>query len=173
MNEASSDNLWLPTNVRARTDIAVFTALNRGYKMKYLSMLISFTKHLFLLLILLAVARVYGQDIAPPISESAHANAPSLTIESEACPSDFYQVAIPAGGKLCQIFATDLPASMVFYVPENMHTVVDFYQSAGQLGAAQEVNQRFVMRSSDTHTTVIVSADGAGSQVDVLVKQHP
>jgi hypothetical protein len=80
-------------------------------------------------------------------------------------------VPIPESGKLCQIFAADFPASMVLHVPQAPNTIVQFYQDTQLFGEAQVIKERFMMQSEDKNTTVIVSADGEGSQVDILVKR--
>lgn len=134
--------------------------------MKYIPMLIEFTKHLLLLLLLIAAAKLFAQES----SIAAHTDSYQ---ETQTCPTDFFQVDIPEGGKLCQIFATDLPASMVFFVPQPVQSVVNFYQNNAQFKPAQESLQRFIIRSNDNNITVIVSEDGSGTQVDILVKQDP
>lgn len=143
-------------------------------------MLFKQTKNLLLLLVCFLSIAATAQN-SPLDEENTMAVETSDVTEesnvtafnSQACPTEFFQVPIPVGGKLCQIFATDLPASMVLYVPQTPQSVVDFYQNNDQFQTANASKQRYLIQSKDNNITVIVSADGAGSQVDILVKQDP
>ena len=96
----------------------------------------------------------------------------SSSIDAEACPESFYHINLPTGGKLCQVFAADFPASMIFFVPLPPQNVVEFYQNQGELfSSSKQVKDRFMMQSEDKNTTLIISTDGDGAQVDVLVKK--
>ncbi len=90
---------------------------------------------------------------------------------SQACPDAFYNVKLPNNGKLCQIFAADLPASMIFFVPQAPNEVITFYQQdSAQFSAIKQVKDRFILQSPDKNTTLIISTDRQGTQVDILVK---
>lgn len=94
----------------------------------------------------------------------------SNIIETQTCPTDFYAIKLPNNGKLCQVFATELPASMIFFVPQPPSEVVAFYQQdVSAFSTKKQVKQRYVLQSSDKNTTLIISNDGKGTQVDVLV----
>jgi hypothetical protein len=87
------------------------------------------------------------------------------------CPSNFYDVKLPTNGKLCQVFATDLPASMIFFVPQLPEEVIAFYeQDTATFSTTRQVKDRVLLQSEDKNTTLIISTDGSGTQVDVLVK---
>lgn len=124
------------------------------------------------IILLLGSASAASQEPALAMQAQTETNTNSVA-ESESCPSNFFQVPIPESGKLCQIFATDMPASMVFFVPQTIQSVVDFYANKAQFDAAEQSLERFLINSKDKNVTVIVSADGTGTQVDVLVKQDP
>ncbi|MBT1452496.1 hypothetical protein KJ365_16560, partial [Glaciecola sp. XM2] len=104
--------------------------------------------------------------------EAQYAATPSqsMGMPSVSCPERFNDVEIPKTGKLCQIFAADFPATMVFHVTQPPQEVVQFYQNTQAYGASTAVKKRFMLQSDDKNTTIIISADGEGSQVDVLVK---
>ena len=109
-------------------------------------------------------------------SESQVTESPTVTsglaIETETCPSSFYKIQLPSGGKLCQVFAAELPASMIFHVPVSPQKVIDFYaQNDAMFSTSKQVKDRFMLQSNDKNTTLIISADGDGAQVDVLVKK--
>lgn len=94
--------------------------------------------------------------------------------KSEACPENFSDIKVPRDGKLCQVFATDFPASMIFFVPQTPESVVEYYQQNQQsLVSVRKVKNRTMLQSEDKSTTVIISADGKGTQVDILVTQAP
>lgn len=97
----------------------------------------------------------------------------SSTMQTSNCPDNFYDIPVPKTGKLCQMFATDLPASMVFHVPQDVQSTVEYYQNSSQFNSATKIKERFLIQSIDENATVIVSTDGAGSQVDILIKSYP
>ncbi len=112
------------------------------------------------------------QEKADAATENVSTNAPlvSSEIDTQQCPQQFYAVTLPTNGKLCQVFATELPASMIFFVPQAPSEVVDFYrQRSGVFTTTKQVRQRYMLKSDDNTTTLIISKDGQGSQVDVLV----
>jgi hypothetical protein len=87
------------------------------------------------------------------------------------CPANFYDVQLPTNGKLCQVFAADLPASMIFFVPQLPEEVIAFYeQDTVTFSTTRQVKDRVLLQSEDKNTTLIISTDGSGTQVDVLVK---
>lgn len=95
----------------------------------------------------------------------------SITAPITKCPSEFNQIKIPLDGKLCQIFAADYPASMVMFIPKSPDVVIARYLAEHlELNETKRANSRVLLQSKDKNTTVIVSADGQGSQVDILVK---
>lgn len=95
----------------------------------------------------------------------------SSGVNTQTCPENFYQVKLPNNGKLCQVFAADLPASMIFFVPQLPEEVVAFYkQESTMLSTSRQVKDRVLLQSEDKNTTLIISTDGKGTQVDVLVK---
>jgi hypothetical protein len=94
-------------------------------------------------------------------------------IKTQTCPEAFYQVKLPINGKLCQVFAADLPASMIFHVPQSPDEVVEYYKQSNSIfNTTKQVKDRYLMQSSDKNTTIIISSDGSGTQVDVLVKNE-
>jgi hypothetical protein len=95
----------------------------------------------------------------------------SVAIRSAGCPEDFNKVSIPVNGKLCQIFAADFPASMILFIPETPEEVIKYYlASSDSFIEPKMIKQRTMLKSADNNTTLIISKDGGGTQVDILVK---
>ncbi|MFW8592190.1 hypothetical protein ACOI22_15390 [Glaciecola sp. 2405UD65-10] len=121
------------------------------------------TKHLALLTVVATFTST--QLIAAPKSQSI-----STYKKSDACPAKFYDVSLPENGKLCQVFAADLPASLTLFVPQAPTEVLSYYtQGTKQFTSSEQIKKRYVLRSIDSSTTLIISKDGQGSQVDILV----
>ncbi len=90
---------------------------------------------------------------------------------AQACPADFYQLPIFPGAKLCQIFDGSVPASLIYHAAADPQTTQTFYQQ--QLGQADNITQlkgRIMMEYKDSDKIIVISKDGNGSQVDVLIK---
>ena len=87
------------------------------------------------------------------------------------CPTNFYQLPLFPGAKLCQVFADGVPASMIYHASADQQTTQLFYQQ--NLGEADNVillKGRILMEYADSTKIIVISKDGNGSQVDVLVK---
>ncbi|MEM0910388.1 MAG: hypothetical protein AAGJ37_05395 [Pseudomonadota bacterium] len=102
------------------------------------------------------------------VSTSSEANDASIKAETRVCPSDFNSVKIPDDGKFCQVFAADFPASMVLHIPQSPAAVIDYYSA--EYPIVKEIKSRTLLQTADKNTTLIISEDGEGTQVDILVK---
>lgn len=98
-------------------------------------------------------------------SASAYATGPEVSD----CPSAFHGVSIHGDAKLCQIFDSDSPSSMVYHVKQPPKQAVSFFLSDNRLSIQSNVRDRTLIMSSDKNHRVIVSPDGSGSQIDILV----
>ena len=108
---------------------------------------------------------------APMVKDQLKANV-ELSVRAEGCPEKFNQIDIPINGKLCQIFAADFPASMILFVPQSPEEVVEYYLSSSvNFIEPKVIKQRTMMKSADNNATLIISKDGGGTQVDILVKE--
>ena len=108
--------------------------------------------------------------MAPPLKDNIGANV-DVAVRSESCPEDFNKVSIPVNGKLCQIFAADFPASMILFIPQSPEEVIKYYlASSASFIEPKKIKQRTMLKSADNNTTLIISKDGGGTQVDILVK---
>ncbi|MFT5712237.1 MAG: hypothetical protein ACI9DQ_000640 [Glaciecola sp.] len=134
--------------------------------------------------VLLARLSAYTQASPNSISDDETANIPptpqvvtdklganvNVAIRSEGCPVNFNKVSIPLNGKLCQIFAADFPASMILFIPQTPEEVVQYYLASGSFIEPKKIKKRTLLKSTDNNTTLIISKDGSGTQVDILVK---
>lgn len=94
-----------------------------------------------------------------------------VAAEPVACPTDFYQLPLVPNATYCQIFDQDLPASMSYFAALPQAEVKAFYlESLGQPDKDDTEHGRIVLLFKQGQHTVIISADGSGSQVDMLVK---
>jgi hypothetical protein len=104
------------------------------------------------------------------VTDNVDANV-TVAIRSAGCPEDFNKVSIPVNGKLCQIFAADFPASMILFIPQTPEEVIQYYlASSNSFVEPKTIKQRTMLKSADNNTTLIISKDGGGTQVDILVK---
>lgn len=92
-------------------------------------------------------------------------------ISVQACPQDFYTVPLYPNAKFCQLFAEELPASMSYFALSDQQTAKAFYLE--QLGQAEDekmLKGRIVLQYSNGQKVLIISKDGQGSQIDILIK---
>jgi hypothetical protein len=90
---------------------------------------------------------------------------------SPTCPADFYTLPLYPNAKFCQLFAQELPASMSYFAISDPQSAKDFY--INQLGQAEDekmLKGRIVLQYSNGQKVVVISKDGQGSQIDILVK---
>lgn len=89
--------------------------------------------------------------------------------EISTCPSVFYSINLHNDAKLCQIFDSSKPASLIYHVNETPNNVVDFFLVNHQLTKHSHIHNRVLLMNADKTHRVIVSPDGEGSQVDILI----
>ncbi|MFC3123280.1 hypothetical protein [Agaribacter flavus] len=136
---------------------------------KKLSSIFSIAKYLTYVLVVFSTFNLLASDTksSSPLEE----NNAKLT-RDKSCPLEFNKIKIHENGKLCQIFAADFPASMVFYVPITPDAAINFYKNVGiELQHIAKIKDRTLMKSKDNNTTLIFSADGKGTQIDILVRE--
>jgi hypothetical protein len=92
-------------------------------------------------------------------------------IRSATCPAEFYTLPLYPNAKFCQLYAQGLPASMSYFASSDQQSAKDFY--INQLGQAEDekmLNGRIVLQYSKGQKVVVISEDGQGSQIDILIK---
>jgi hypothetical protein len=118
-------------------------------------------------------------DISDKVSEPMPAHIPEQVSDpmsipdtrSPTCPTDFYTLPLYPNAKFCQLFAEQLPASMSYFATSDQQTAKAFYLE--QLGQAEDekmLKGRIVLQYSEGQKVVIISKDGQGSQIDILIK---
>jgi hypothetical protein len=61
---------------------------------------------------------------------------------------------------------------MILFVPQSPEEVVEYYLSSSiNFIEPKVIKQRTMMKSADNNATLIISKDGGGTQVDILVKE--
>lgn len=85
------------------------------------------------------------------------------------CPTQFHSVSIHQDAKLCQIFDDKLPASMVYHVAISPTEAIAFYLDNSALLKRSTVRERTFLSNENNNYRVVVSPDGTGSQIDILV----
>lgn len=89
--------------------------------------------------------------------------------DTSTCPNEFHSLAIHSEAKLCQIFDSTTPSSMVYHVKEIPSDAIAFFLENQTLSLSSSENKRtLIMNSTKTHR-IIISPDGNGSQVDILI----
>ena len=92
-------------------------------------------------------------------------------VSTQTCPEEFYSLPLYPNAKFCQLFAENLPASMSYFAISDQQTAKAFYLE--QLGQAEDekmLKGRIVLQYSNGQKVVIISKDGQGSQIDILIK---
>ncbi|MFT5674740.1 MAG: hypothetical protein ACI808_000664 [Paraglaciecola sp.] len=92
-------------------------------------------------------------------------------LTTQTCPDDFFQLPLYPLANLCQIFAEELPASLVYHAKADQETTKAYYlQTLGQAESEDTLKGRIVLQYKNGDHIIIISEDGNGSQVDILVK---
>lgn len=102
---------------------------------------------------------------------SAEEQKNQLNVETHSCPSDFHALPLYPNAKYCQLFAEELPASMSYFAIADQQTAKAFYIE--QLGPAEDeklLKGRIILQYASGQKTLIISKDGQGSQIDILIK---
>ena len=99
------------------------------------------------------------------ITAPSSASSPDV----KACPESFHSVALHKDAKLCQIFDDGMPATMVYHLPLPVGEAVMFYLQDNNMIARSTVRNRTLLSSQDSNQRVVVSPDGDGSQIDILI----
>lgn len=102
-------------------------------------------------------------------SASVHAQP---KVATAGCPLQFHQVPLYPQSTLCQPFADGLPATLVYHAAGKKQQLVDFYrQQMGAAGSVKQQKNRTVMQYQQGKKIIVLSADGKGTQVDILIQE--
>jgi len=109
------------------------------------------------------------------LSSSGLLQAQDLQTETDvsiqSCPDVFYTLPLYPNAKFCQLFAEELPASMSYFAISDQQTAKAFYiEKLGQAEDEKMLKGRIVLQYSNGQKVVVISKDGQGSQIDILIK---
>lgn len=135
-----------------------------------------------ILLAALASISLQAQDyaVADPLTEQTQSEAMEIETpepmsipetRDSSCPADFYTLPLYPNAKFCQLFAKELPASMSYFAISDQQTAKNFYLD--QLGQAEDekmLKGRIVLQYANGQKVLVISKDGQGSQIDILIK---
>lgn len=97
----------------------------------------------------------------------------TATASGSACPSTFYNVQLTSDASVCHVFADELPASLTYHSKQASNELAYFFRQQIDGPVNQSVSQnRVLMRQANDQTIIVISRDGTGSQVDILVNSH-
>ena len=90
---------------------------------------------------------------------------------SLSCPEDFHSLPLFPNARFCQLFDSELPASMSYFAISDQQSAKDFYiDKLGQAEDEQLLKGRIVLQYAQGQHVVVISKDGQGSQIDILIK---
>lgn len=93
------------------------------------------------------------------------------SMNTQICPTKFHDLPLFPNAKMCQIFGENLPATMTYHATTDLQTTRDFYTEAlGEADSISMLKGRIQLEYDDANKIIMLSEDGAGTQVDVLVK---
>jgi hypothetical protein len=94
----------------------------------------------------------------------------SAPITDKVCPQFFYQLRLSEDARLCHIFADQLPASLSYHSDHSPAQTQAFYLAQiTQPVKVSKVKDRTVIEYKNRNKIIIISKDGTGSQIDILV----
>ncbi|MFT6898883.1 MAG: hypothetical protein ACJA13_003310 [Paraglaciecola sp.] len=102
-------------------------------------------------------AQPTGNDLSAPTADNV-------------CPELFYQLTLSGDARLCQIFADQLPASLSYHSDHSPAQTEAFYLA--QITNPVKVNKvkdRTLIEYENRNKIIVISKDGSGSQIDILV----
>lgn len=91
---------------------------------------------------------------------------PSLS----SCPLAFHNVPLTQDAKQCQLFEDDFPASMIYHDTRTPESLIAYYQATNPTFSVHSAfNKRTLLIDQSENLRVVISPDGKGSQIDILV----
>jgi hypothetical protein len=91
--------------------------------------------------------------------------------KTEVCPNHFHRLPIYPEAKLCQMFDNTFPATLTYHASTDISNAAAFYlKELGKASKDVQVKGRRILHFTGDNHIIIISADGQGSQVDILMK---
>jgi hypothetical protein len=92
-------------------------------------------------------------------------------VSTQSCPEFFYTWPLYPNAKFCLLFAEELPASMSYFAISDQQTIRAFYiEKLGQAEDEKMLKGRILLQYSNGQKVLVISKDGKGSQIDILIK---
>lgn len=105
------------------------------------------------------------------LSFSSIAQDDSIAMDAQSCPDSFFELPLLPGASLCMSFDQELPASLTYHAKTDQTETRNFYlQKLGQAQSEELLKGRILLQYNQGQQTIIISPDGEGTQVDILVK---
>ena len=99
------------------------------------------------------------------------ASVAALSLSKETCPPAFFQLPLYPQARLCQVFSGHLPASLIYHADTDQQSAVAFYQQQlGQAESERSFKGRTILQYKSAGQIIVISDDGRGSQIDILIK---
>jgi hypothetical protein len=87
------------------------------------------------------------------------------------CPTDFISMPIYPEARFCQVFSNVPPASLSYHADTDIDHVRAFYlQLMGEAQSEDMLAGRVLLQYQNGTQIIVISHDGEGTQVDILVK---
>ncbi|MBT1062015.1 hypothetical protein KJY73_00460 [Bowmanella sp. Y26] len=87
------------------------------------------------------------------------------------CPEQFHQLPLVEKAGSCHIFDDKLPATLSYFSALTPAQTLAFYQDQLSDALQSQSKDRQVLEDKQGRWVVVISADGKGSQIDMLVKE--
>lgn len=114
-----------------------------------------------------------GSLIAFPLFAQVNISANSEVQPESLCPGSFYQLNISEDARLCHLFADQLPASLSYHSDHLPEETAIFYRAQmNDSSTLSKVNDRILIESKNRSKIIVISKDGQGSQIDILVTSN-
>jgi hypothetical protein len=93
-----------------------------------------------------------------------------VAMAQSVCPEHFHTIPLTQDARFCQQFDDKLPATLSFHSVVTPDAALSFYLE--QLSNAEQTTSkgRQVLQAPAGEWVLVISADGEGSQIDILVK---
>ena len=89
------------------------------------------------------------------------------------CPTQFHQLPLTPSAGFCQAFDQEFPVSLSYFSALNQEAVRAFYVQELGLPKSDSITKgRYLLNYHDRQLTIVISADGQGSQIDILLKDQ-
>lgn len=90
---------------------------------------------------------------------------------AQPCPQSFFETPLYPQARLCHLFDDTMPATLSYHADSTPLQAKTFYlEQLGQPQSNEIKRGRHVLQYDDAARIVVISEDGDGSQIDILIK---